>query len=206
MSPRVSTNYKAEKRNEILAAAKRVFRLKGYDLTSMEDIIEEAKMSKGGVYHYFSGKEDIFESILKERAESFSSFPFQDGVPVWNTIQQVLSEIAVELTQTRESFAPVLFEYFMRSYRDPSREQALMNQYNQGVLIWTAAIEKGVSLQEFKPKLPAETIAKTIVSFIDGLYCDALQLGHTALDIDGQKQAILFYLAHALDVQTIAPE
>ena len=31
----------------------------------MDEIVDEVKMSKGGVYHYFSGKATIFEVILE---------------------------------------------------------------------------------------------------------------------------------------------
>ncbi|MED4755055.1 hypothetical protein [Brevibacillus choshinensis] len=114
-----------------------------------------------------------------------------------------MSGIVEELKHTRESFAPVIFEYFMRSYRDSSRERILLDQYNQGLLVWMSAIEKGVSFGEFKPKLPIETIAKTIISFIDGIYCDALQLGHSHLDIDEQMKAIVFFLTSVLEVETV---
>lgn len=182
-------------------AAKRVFLLKGYDLTSMEEIIEEVKMSKGGVYHYFSGKEEIFEAIVNERADHFSSFPFDKAPSVWGAIQLVLSGIAEEVKHSRESFAPVIFEYFMRSYRDTSREHLLREQYHRGVSIWVSAIEKGIASGEFTPKLPAQTIAQTVVSLVDGMYCDSLQLGHAPLNVDEQMTAVRFFLANVLSFE-----
>jgi AcrR family transcriptional regulator len=53
-----------EKINTIATAAASLFSTKGYIETSMEDVATTAKLSKGGMYHYFSCKEDILDFIL----------------------------------------------------------------------------------------------------------------------------------------------
>lgn len=45
-------------------AAARLFNKKGYLETNMDHIAAAAKMSKGGVYHYFSSKDEILHFIL----------------------------------------------------------------------------------------------------------------------------------------------
>ncbi|MBV9496807.1 MAG: helix-turn-helix transcriptional regulator, partial [Acidobacteria bacterium] len=47
-------------RSQILEAALRLFAHRGYGATSVRDIAEEAKVSKGNVYHHFPDKEAIF--------------------------------------------------------------------------------------------------------------------------------------------------
>jgi AcrR family transcriptional regulator len=47
------------RRLEILRAAARVFRRRGYADTGMRDIAAEAELSSGNLYHYFSGKHEI---------------------------------------------------------------------------------------------------------------------------------------------------
>ncbi len=58
-----------EKRREMLAVAERLFCLKGYDATSIQDILDVLHISKGGFYHYFASKEALLESIFLTRAE-----------------------------------------------------------------------------------------------------------------------------------------
>lgn len=53
-----------KKQEKISNAAARVFNKKGYPETNMDDIAAAAKMSKGGIYHYFSSKEEILFFIL----------------------------------------------------------------------------------------------------------------------------------------------
>lgn len=48
----------------ILDAAARLFSEKGYDRTSLQDIINETRLSKGAIYHHFASKEDILEAIF----------------------------------------------------------------------------------------------------------------------------------------------
>jgi len=47
------------KMNTIAKASAKLFNEKGYLETSMDDISSAAKLSKGGIYHYFSSKNEI---------------------------------------------------------------------------------------------------------------------------------------------------
>lgn len=53
----------------ILDAATNLFVEKGYDATSLQDIINETNLSKGAIYHHFSSKEEIFEAIFHRIGE-----------------------------------------------------------------------------------------------------------------------------------------
>lgn len=53
-----------ERPDEVLDAALKMFALKGFASTKVEDIAREAGLSKGAIYRYFPGKEDIFESLV----------------------------------------------------------------------------------------------------------------------------------------------
>lgn len=53
----------------ILAEAARLFLQKGYEKTSMQDIMEGTGLSKGAIYHHFSSKEDILLRIGERMGE-----------------------------------------------------------------------------------------------------------------------------------------
>src|SRR6476620_9047991 len=53
-----------ERQQQILDAAAAVIIRLGYDKTTMSDIAEEAGVSRGTVYLYFRGKEELFEALL----------------------------------------------------------------------------------------------------------------------------------------------
>lgn len=53
-----------ERQDQILSAAAAVIIRLGYDKTTMGDIADEAGVSRGTVYLYFKGKEELFEALL----------------------------------------------------------------------------------------------------------------------------------------------
>ncbi len=58
------------KREQILDGAWRVFKQKGFDAASMNDITREASVSKGTIYVYFQNKDDLFAALIdRHRAE-----------------------------------------------------------------------------------------------------------------------------------------
>ena len=56
--------------NRILEAATRLFLEKGYEHTSIQDIISNlGGLSKGAIYHHFKSKEDILEAVTDKMTE-----------------------------------------------------------------------------------------------------------------------------------------
>ena len=53
-------------RRAVLAAARSLFGAKGYAQTSVEEIAEAARVTKGAVYHHFAGKEALFRAVYAE--------------------------------------------------------------------------------------------------------------------------------------------
>lgn len=66
------------KRQELLAAAERLFLAKGYDATSVQDILDDLHISKGGFYHYFATKEDVLKQVVAQRAERAAAYAAQE--------------------------------------------------------------------------------------------------------------------------------
>ena len=55
---------KAQRRRELLAAARNVFAVRGYHDAKVDDIVAEASVSKGTFYLYFPDKRSIFEALV----------------------------------------------------------------------------------------------------------------------------------------------
>ena len=48
-----------ERRDEVIDAAARVFAQRGYDATTIDDLVEATGLPRGSLYHYMSGKQDL---------------------------------------------------------------------------------------------------------------------------------------------------
>ena len=51
-------------KNNIMIAALRLFLLRGYKNVSLVDVGHEIGITKGGIYHYFASKEELFLSVI----------------------------------------------------------------------------------------------------------------------------------------------
>jgi AcrR family transcriptional regulator len=58
-----------ERRTEILDAAQRLFMSRGYDATTVNDLITFVGISKGAFYHHFSSKDDVLHALVWRMAE-----------------------------------------------------------------------------------------------------------------------------------------
>lgn len=57
------------KRAQILDAAEALFFERGYDRTSVQDILDALDMSKGGFYHYFDAKDSVLRAVVERRMQ-----------------------------------------------------------------------------------------------------------------------------------------
>jgi AcrR family transcriptional regulator len=62
--PATSDQEKSQRRDEIIAAAKKVFARNGFHTTTIADIAKEADLAYGSVYWYFDSKDDLFRKLI----------------------------------------------------------------------------------------------------------------------------------------------
>ncbi len=58
------------RRAELVSAAQALFFERGYDATSVEDIIRRSGVSKGAFYYYFPTKDAVLETMARQMAET----------------------------------------------------------------------------------------------------------------------------------------
>jgi AcrR family transcriptional regulator len=63
----------ARKRDAILDIAERLILIKGYDSLAITDLMAEAGISKGALYHYFSAKRAVLAALLDRRLDRWEA-------------------------------------------------------------------------------------------------------------------------------------
>jgi AcrR family transcriptional regulator len=65
---------KKVRESEIIQAAELIFRQKGYEDTSMDDIAREAQFTKRTLYQYFASKENLLFAVLQKGMSQFQNY------------------------------------------------------------------------------------------------------------------------------------
>lgn len=65
--------YPEETVNLILDVSQRLFIEKGYDNTTIQDIIDElGGLTKGAIYHHFNSKQDILDAVIERLLQKYA--------------------------------------------------------------------------------------------------------------------------------------
>jgi TetR/AcrR family acrAB operon transcriptional repressor len=82
----------AKTREELLAAAIRVFGRRGYQRATMEDIVEEVGTTRGALYWHFANKEAFLVALL-ERAAKARTIKWADSLELQGPADRLLAEV-----------------------------------------------------------------------------------------------------------------
>jgi len=80
-------------RRAVLAAARSLFGKKGYAQTSVDEIADAARVTKGAVYHHFAGKEALFRAVLAEVEVEAEARAAGAGDPEGPPIDQIVARV-----------------------------------------------------------------------------------------------------------------
>jgi AcrR family transcriptional regulator len=101
----------ADKRRVILDAAVRVFARQGFHTCRVADIADEARVAYGLVYHYFSSKEEILDTLFLER---------------WDLMLEAIAEADTEQRSAPEKLYAIA-AFIVDSYRyDPEMMKVII--------------------------------------------------------------------------------
>ncbi|MDR1183885.1 MAG: TetR/AcrR family transcriptional regulator, partial [Coriobacteriales bacterium] len=82
------------RKTEILDVAERLFNTKGYDATSISDIIDHVGVARATVYYHFKSKEDVLDALLERTATKFltaaKELAEDTSIPVFERLFQTL--------------------------------------------------------------------------------------------------------------------
>ncbi|EAS44190.1 TetR/AcrR family transcriptional regulator [Photobacterium profundum] len=104
-----------ERRNEFIVTAQNLFYTKGYESTSVNDIIQTMGVSKGAFYHYFSSKQAILEMLVESLLSQYQALvqalltdPAIDAVSKWQQLVQMTNNWKVEQKTEMLSFTQII--------------------------------------------------------------------------------------------------
>jgi TetR/AcrR family transcriptional regulator, transcriptional repressor of aconitase len=77
--PKVSSEHKERRREEILAAAQRCFAKHGYEGATVARLEEQSGLSRGAIFNYFENKEALFVELAARSSERLTGVWLEQG-------------------------------------------------------------------------------------------------------------------------------
>jgi AcrR family transcriptional regulator len=158
-----------ETRAKIMEAAIKLFSNRGYNKASVDEICEEAGISKGAFYHHFKSKQALFLALLDGWLQ------FVDNA-IKATKDKTVPETFMQMTQafpyifeTAGENLPMFLEFWLQASRDKKIWEAGIAPYRRYHKYFTSLIKKGVdegSFVEVDPELASRMIVSTAMGLL----------------------------------------
>jgi len=187
----------AQRRTEILEAATACFTRKGYTNTTMDDIVVECGLSKGTLYWYFEGKDELFMSAVARYFEDFGQETMVALAGCETAAEQFRcgGRALADFCRKAEGLFGLFLEYWSQSEQRQDASQVWAGMLQQYAGLIAGLVEEGVRRGEFKP-VDGEYLAWAILAAYDGLAVYVMM--KPDLDLDRASEAFIETLLSGL--------
>ncbi len=155
------------RKQRILTGALDVFKSKGLEGATMDEIANQSGFGKATLYYYFKSKEDVFSAIL------------EDGwISIWESLEPIISDqksprqafvnLLIKIAEIAQD-RPGLFEFLFNAPKAIKLEKQPWKEYQHRLYgVIQGLLEDGVKAGEF-PKINPELMFKALGGLFMGL-------------------------------------
>ena len=162
-------------RSRIIVAAMELFWEKGFNSTSVADILSRSQVNSGSLYHFFPGKQDVLIGVLEA---------YRDGIgemllaPAWDGVDDPIEKIFALLQRYRRHIVetdcvygcPIGSLALELHEPDPAVRALLAANFAN----WTAAIEARLAeVAGLPPDLDRKALAEFVLTAMEGAVMQA---------------------------------
>ena len=188
----------ADTRNRIVMTAMELFWAKGFQSTSIADILSRTQVHSGSLYHFFPGKQQLLQAVLEA---------YRDGIDMWllapawagvddprERIFALLNGYRTQLISTDFLYGCPIGSLALELHEpDPEIRELLAANFRN----WVAAVER--CLVDMGNRLPAATDRARLAEFILTIMEGAIMQSRTLRDI-GPFDRNVAVLSEHLDI------
>lgn len=152
-------------RTRIVVAAMELFWEKGFNSTSVADILSRSQVNSGSLYHVFPGKQDVLIGVLEALRDGIGDMLLS---PAWAGVDDPIDKIFALLARYRRSIVETDCTYgcpigslALELHEPDPQVRALLAQNFSN---WTAAITE--CLDQAPDRIPADLDRQALAEFV----------------------------------------
>lgn len=168
------TDRQAQTRDELIAAADRLFTRNGFHATSVDAVADAAGYTKGAVYSNFESKEDLFFSVYELRVDrrvAEMERTLRSGDTAYAGMERLIADLE---RRHDDGWLAAFFEFWAHVLRHPELRERFAEQHRRGIGPVASALERVA--EERGERLPedAAKLATARQAMLTGLQLERL--------------------------------
>jgi TetR/AcrR family transcriptional regulator, transcriptional repressor for nem operon len=173
----------SDTRSRLVLTAMQLFWEKGYNSTSIADVLQTAKVNSGSLYYFFPSKADLLAAVLDLYHEGIGPMLLE---PAWAGVEDPIERIFALLARYRKSLAdtdcfygcPIGSLALELHEPDPAVRERLARNFDA----WIEAVAE--CLLQAKSRLPADLNRRELAQFVLTTMEGGVMQARTFRDID----------------------
>lgn len=173
----------SDTRSRLVLTAMQLFWEKGYNSTSIAEVLQAAKVNSGSLYYFFPSKTDLLAAVLDLYHEGIGPMLLE---PAWEGVTDPIERIFALLARYRRSLAdtdcfygcPIGSLALELHEPDPAVRERLAKNFNA----WIEAVAE--CLLQAKSRLPADLNRRELAQFVLTAMEGGVMQARTFRDID----------------------
>jgi AcrR family transcriptional regulator len=167
----MSQSKQDQRKYQILDAALEIIVSKGYEGSSMSDIVKKSKLSKGAIYWYYSSKKEVYLALVNHWVHHYSptlNHIIGDDQPASIQLKELFNFFIAQY-ETDQTVFKAIAVFWSLAGRDNDFKEKFDKVYLEFFTLIEKIIIKGVENKEFKNinvKIAALSIMVNIESTI----------------------------------------
>lgn len=198
-------------KEKILTESLKRFLTLDYDRVSLQGIADELNITKGGIYHYFRSKDDLFlqtlhfffDQVMQESLNIFNiddplSIIFEKVIDYQNMKMFCLDNLKISDIMLRTNY---LFMIWTGMKKFPEIRERMFESNNQSLEFFRKVVEQAQDRNEIRTDLDSKILAYQLTCMIKG----AIVLGmiDQQLNIENFKSRVIDLLNFELNPEGV---
>ncbi len=160
----------SSRQTEIIRAAAKVFKAKGYHAATIQDIADEVGLLKGSLYHYVASKEELLYLVVKDPITQVYRKLEKIADGKGSAREKIVRAVAVHL-EAFDSHYPHLFVYIREMDSLYARlKDKIAESPRHYERLWHRILREGMKAGELRDDLDVKVVTYAILGAMNWMY------------------------------------